>query len=137
MIVETDLRKKTGKAYRIGVSGFLMRTTDPTQEAFPVKRISSNQSRVEGKSSTRPGRALERSAPADVQRPGAYEVGANTDAMSFGGIAAVHRLVTKLGLVRPAEGRRRHESSAEPCVQRSVWRHPEDIGRHVGRWART
>ena len=28
-----------------------------------------------------------------------YEVGANTDAMSFGGIAAVHRMVTKLGLV--------------------------------------
>jgi hypothetical protein len=28
-----------------------------------------------------------------------YEVSANTDAMSFGGIAAVHRLVTKLGLV--------------------------------------
>ena len=28
-----------------------------------------------------------------------YEVGANTDAMSFGGMAAVHRLVTKLGLV--------------------------------------
>jgi len=27
-----------------------------------------------------------------------YEVGANTDAMSYGGIAAVHRLVTKLGL---------------------------------------
>ncbi len=27
-----------------------------------------------------------------------YEVGANTDAMSFGGIAVVHRLVTKLGL---------------------------------------
>jgi len=27
-----------------------------------------------------------------------YEVGANTEAMSFGGIAAVHRLVTKLGL---------------------------------------
>ena len=27
-----------------------------------------------------------------------YEVGANTDAMSFGGIAAVHRMVTKLGL---------------------------------------
>ena len=29
-----------------------------------------------------------------------YEVSANTDAMSFGGIAAVHRLVTKLGLVK-------------------------------------
>jgi hypothetical protein len=29
-----------------------------------------------------------------------YEIGSNTNAMSFGGIAAVHRLVTKLGLVR-------------------------------------
>jgi hypothetical protein len=28
-----------------------------------------------------------------------YEVGANTDVMSYGGIAAVHRLVTELGLV--------------------------------------
>jgi len=28
-----------------------------------------------------------------------YEIGANTDATSFGGIAAVHRLVVKLGLV--------------------------------------
>ncbi len=27
-----------------------------------------------------------------------YEIGANTDAMGYGGIAAVHRLVTKLGL---------------------------------------
>jgi len=27
-----------------------------------------------------------------------YEIGANTDAMSYGGIGAVHRLVTKLGL---------------------------------------
>ena len=27
-----------------------------------------------------------------------YEIGANTDAMSYGGIAAIHRLVTKLGL---------------------------------------
>ncbi|MDP6582630.1 MAG: IS1380 family transposase, partial [Vicinamibacterales bacterium] len=27
-----------------------------------------------------------------------YEVGAQTEAMSYGGIAAVHRLVTKLGL---------------------------------------
>ncbi len=29
-----------------------------------------------------------------------YEVGANVDATSFGGIAAVHRLVTRLGLVQ-------------------------------------
>ena len=34
-----------------------------------------------------------------------YEVGANTDAMSFGGIAAVHRLVTKLGLVQHIDDR--------------------------------
>ena len=27
-----------------------------------------------------------------------YEVGGNVDAMSFGGIAAVHRMVTKVGL---------------------------------------
>ena len=29
-----------------------------------------------------------------------YEIGANTDVMSYGGIGAVHRLVTELGLVR-------------------------------------
>ena len=29
-----------------------------------------------------------------------YEVGAHTDAMSYGGIGAVHRLVTKLGLAK-------------------------------------
>jgi len=34
-----------------------------------------------------------------------YEVGANTDAMSFGGIAAVHRLVTKLGLPEEIDDR--------------------------------
>jgi hypothetical protein len=34
-----------------------------------------------------------------------YEVGANVDATSFGGIAAVHRLVVKLGLVDQIDGR--------------------------------
>jgi len=34
-----------------------------------------------------------------------YEVGANTDAMSFGGIAAIHRLVTKLGLPQELDER--------------------------------
>jgi len=29
-----------------------------------------------------------------------YEIGANTDAMNLGGMGAVHRLVTKLGLVK-------------------------------------
>lgn len=34
-----------------------------------------------------------------------YEVGANTDATSFGGIAAIHRLVTKLGLPEEIDDR--------------------------------
>jgi hypothetical protein len=34
-----------------------------------------------------------------------YEVGANTDAMSFGGMPAVHRLVTKLGLPEALDDR--------------------------------
>ena len=34
-----------------------------------------------------------------------YEIGANTDAMSYGGIGAVHRLVTKLGLAREIDQR--------------------------------
>ncbi len=34
-----------------------------------------------------------------------YEIGANTDAMSFGGIGAVHRLITKLGLPKVIDER--------------------------------
>jgi len=34
-----------------------------------------------------------------------YEVGANTDAMSYGGIASMHRLVTKLGLPEQIDAR--------------------------------
>ncbi len=34
-----------------------------------------------------------------------YEIGANTDATSYGGIAAVHRLVTRLGLAREIDRR--------------------------------
>lgn len=34
-----------------------------------------------------------------------YEVGANTDVMGYGGIGAVHRLVTKLGLVKQIDER--------------------------------
>jgi hypothetical protein len=36
-----------------------------------------------------------------------YEIGANTDAMSYGGIGAVHRLVTKLGLAEEIDERLR------------------------------
>jgi hypothetical protein len=34
-----------------------------------------------------------------------YEIGSSSDAMSFGGIGAVHRLVTKLGLVKAIDDR--------------------------------
>jgi hypothetical protein len=34
-----------------------------------------------------------------------YEIGANTDATSYGGVAAVHQLVTKLGLVEKIDDR--------------------------------
>ena len=90
-----------------------MRTTDPTQEAFPVKIISSNQSRVNSARRKRKVRARHgqaghwnaRRQPMFNAGPVHYEVGANTDAMSFGGIAAVHRLVTKLGLVQHIDDR--------------------------------
>lgn len=73
---------------------------------FPVKRISPRQSR---KNSARRRRKVAarhdqaghwqaRSQPMFSAGTVHYEIGANTDAMSFGGIAAVHRLVTKLGL---------------------------------------
>ena len=71
-----------------------------------MKRISSKQSRRN--SARRQRKVAARHAKAGHWSPrpepmftsGAvhYEVGANTDAMSFGGIASMHRLVTKLGL---------------------------------------
>ena len=71
-----------------------------------MKRILHGQSR---RNSTQRKRKLEvRHAKAGHWSPQAipmfssgkihYEIGANTDAMSWGGIGAVHRLVTKLGL---------------------------------------
>jgi hypothetical protein len=71
-----------------------------------VKRISHKQS---GRNSARRRRKVEkRHAKAGHWSPQPdpifasgkvhYEIGANTDAMSFGGIGAVHRLVTQLGL---------------------------------------
>ncbi|MBS4727640.1 IS1380 family transposase [Mycobacterium sp. SM1] len=47
----------------------------------------------------RAGRWGARPKPMLNSGPVRYEVGANIDATAFGGIAAVHRLVTKLGLV--------------------------------------
>ena len=97
----------------VGVSGILARLAPPTQEAFPVKRISSKQSRRN--SARRKRKVAARHAKAGHWSPrpepmftsGAvhYEVGANTDAMSFGGIAAMHRLVTKLGLPKTIDAK--------------------------------
>ena len=78
-----------------------------------MKRISSNQSRVNSARRKRKVRARHgqaghwnaRRQPMFNAGPVHYEVGANTDAMSFGGIAAVHRLVTKLGLVQHIDDR--------------------------------
>jgi hypothetical protein len=81
-------------------------TIVPTKEAFPVKKISKKQSRKNikkrrAKVSARHAKAgtwPKQSGPMFGTGKVHYEVGANTEAMNFGGIAPVHRLVTKLGL---------------------------------------
>jgi len=77
-----------------------------TKEAFPVKKISTKQSRRNIK--TRKAKVAARHAKAGHWTAQAhpmlgsgkvhYEVGGNTEVMNYGGIAPVHRLVTKLGL---------------------------------------
>lgn len=88
----------------------MMRVREPiielTKEAFPVKKLSKPQSRSNIKQ--RKANVAARQAKAGhwtaQTRPmlGSghihYEVGGKTEAMSCGGIAPVHRLVTKLGL---------------------------------------
>jgi hypothetical protein len=79
---------------------------EPTKETFPVKKMSTKQSRQNIKQ--RKAKVAARHAKAGhwtaQTRPmlGSghmhYEVDGKTEAMSFGGIAPVHRLVTKLGL---------------------------------------
>ncbi|CKN22999.1 Hypothetical protein ERS013340_04008 [Mycobacterium tuberculosis] len=49
-----------------------------------------------------------------------YEVGANIDATGFGGIAAVHRLVTRLGLVERVDAHSRFSSSNLPKSSRRI-----------------
>ena len=76
------------------------------KEAFPVKRIPRERSRRNIVCRRRRVAARHKQAghwtaqeqPMFTSGPVHYEVGANTDAMSFGGIAAIHRLLTKLGL---------------------------------------
>ena len=71
-----------------------------------MKRISRNQSRRNSarrrrKVTKRHKRAGHWSAqPSPMFNTGTvhYEIGANTDATNYGGVTAVHQLVTKLGL---------------------------------------
>jgi hypothetical protein len=79
---------------------------EPAKEAFPVKKISTKQSRRnikkrKAKVSARHAKAGHWTAQAQPMFGSGklhYEVGGNTEAMSCGGMAPVHRLVTKLGL---------------------------------------
>ena len=78
----------------------------PTQETFPVKKLSTKQSRRnitqrKAKVRARHAKAGHWTAQAQPMLGSGkvhYEVGGNTEAMSYGGISPVHRLVTKLGL---------------------------------------
>ena len=82
------------------------RVTTPTKKAFPVKRISHNKSRKNSarraqKVADRHDQAGHWSAQAEPMFTSGkvqYEIGANIDAMGYGGMGAVHRLMTKLGL---------------------------------------
>lgn len=87
--------------------------TNSAKKAFPVKRISHRESRKNSASRRRKVAARHAQAGQWSERPEPmfssgtihYEIGANTDAMSYGGIGAVHRLVTKLGLVKQIDER--------------------------------
>ena len=78
----------------------------PTKEAFPVKKLSKTQSRKhinkrKAKVAARHAKAGHWTAQAQPMLGSGtihYEVGGTTEVMSYGGIAPVHRLVTKLGL---------------------------------------
>lgn len=78
-----------------------------------MKRISRNQSRRNSASRKRKVTKRHQQAGHWTERPDPmfssgkvhYEIGANTDAMSYGGIAAVHRLATKLELPKEIDER--------------------------------
>jgi hypothetical protein len=92
---------------------FRQERTTPAQEAFPVKRISHKQSRKNSASRKRKVATRHAQAGHWGERPDPmfcagkihYEIGANTDAMSYGGMGAIHQLVTKLGLVKQIDFR--------------------------------
>ena len=80
-----------------------------------MKRISTKQSRRNSARRQRKVKARHRQAghwspqaqPMFTSAPVHYEIGAHPDAMSYGGIGVVHRLVTKLGLPEQIDERLR------------------------------
>src|SRR5436190_7333635 len=85
----------------------------PAGRAFVVRKISHQQSRRNAarrgrRVAARHGRAGHwgaRPVPMLTSGPVGYEIGGDLDATCFGGIAAMHRLVTKLGLVEGIDQR--------------------------------
>jgi hypothetical protein len=85
---------------------FAQQIMAPVKEAFPVKNITKKQSRKNIKKRKvkvaarheRAGTWTAQARPMLGSGKVHYEVGANTEAMCFGGITPVHRLVSKLGL---------------------------------------
>ena len=70
-------------------------------KTISLQQSRKNSARRKQKVAARHGQAghwKARPQPMFSASPVHYEIGANTDAMSFGGIAAVHRLLSKLGL---------------------------------------
>src|SRR5438046_9168881 len=87
--------------------GFATPTRTTKTRPFVVTKISHEQSRrnaarrrrrVAGRHALA-GHWGQREAPMFGSGPVAYEIGGNIDATCFGGAGAVHRLVSKLGLV--------------------------------------
>lgn len=95
------------------LAGFWEESLLQRKGAFPVKRISHIRSRKN--STARKRTVAARHGKAGHWSPQArpmlnsgkvhYEIGAKANVMSLGGIAAVHRLVSKLGLVEEIDGR--------------------------------
>lgn len=85
---------------------FITNASTNKKEDFPVKKISKTNSRrnIKKRKSKVAARHAKAGSWSNQSRPvfGSgrihYEVGANTEAMSYGGIAPVHQLATQLGL---------------------------------------
>ena len=97
----------------VGVSKIQREVATSTRRAFPVKRMSAKTSR---RNSARRRRKVEarhaqaghwspQDDPMFTTGPIHYEIGGYTDAMSYGGLGVVHRLVTKLGLQEEIDAR--------------------------------